>query len=339
MLDTAVTVIGREEGDVIINDPEISRKHARIEIHTDGTAWIADLGSTNGTETTGRSSPNPPELLDRQEFTCGRSTFMLLIRPIDSLSMDEDAPASDPYQIHLDRAQPCSRPGTWGRPGRSGRPSSSATRARRGQGRALPGQRAPGAPGPGRGAPGRRRRLLPRGQPSETQRQKAVRLVQEGAQIYDMGMVEDAVAKWEGALAPGPTTRRRRPTWTWLAGTGSPLLRLDGGRPRPVPGRAAAGGPGPPGPGAGTRRPREARIERAERVLREGRLADAAQAFQQLLETGPQDPRVLQGYHHTRALLAARDAPPVALAVVPARVPSLMPKAPAVLEPAGPPAP
>jgi len=88
VLDSAVTVIGREEGDVVISDPEISRKHARIEIHSDGSAWIADLGSTNGTETNGRSITAPTELKDRQEFTCGRSTFMLLIRPVDSLTQD-----------------------------------------------------------------------------------------------------------------------------------------------------------------------------------------------------------------------------------------------------------
>jgi predicted Zn finger-like uncharacterized protein len=87
-LDSAVTVIGREEGDVVIHDPEISRKHARIEIHSDGSAWIADLGSTNGTETNGRNITEPTELQDRQEFTCGRSTFMLLIRPVDSLAQD-----------------------------------------------------------------------------------------------------------------------------------------------------------------------------------------------------------------------------------------------------------
>jgi len=87
-LATAVTVIGREEGDVIINDPETSRRHAKLEIHADGTVWLTDLGSTNGTVTEGKVIDGPTQLLDRQEFSCGRSTFMLLIRPIDSMSMD-----------------------------------------------------------------------------------------------------------------------------------------------------------------------------------------------------------------------------------------------------------
>ena len=88
LLDAPVTIIGREEGDVIINDPEISRRHARIEIHADGTAWLADLGSTNGTSTGGRVIEQLTQLEDRQEFSCGRSTFMLLIRSLDSMSMD-----------------------------------------------------------------------------------------------------------------------------------------------------------------------------------------------------------------------------------------------------------
>jgi len=87
-LVSAVTIIGREEGDVIINDPETSRKHARIEIHADGTAWLSDLGSTNGTFTGGKLVEGPTQLLDRQEFSCGKSTFMLLIRTVDSMTLE-----------------------------------------------------------------------------------------------------------------------------------------------------------------------------------------------------------------------------------------------------------
>lgn len=86
LIESAVTTIGREEGDVIINDPEASRRHARIEIHPDGTAWLTDLGSTNGTAMGGKVIEGPTQLFDRQEFTCGRSTFMLLIRPIDTMA-------------------------------------------------------------------------------------------------------------------------------------------------------------------------------------------------------------------------------------------------------------
>jgi S-DNA-T family DNA segregation ATPase FtsK/SpoIIIE len=88
-LTSAVTVIGREEGDVVINDPETSRRHARIEIHADGTAWLSDLDSTNGTFTGGRPVDGPTQLQDRQEFVCGKNTFMLLIRELDAHASDE----------------------------------------------------------------------------------------------------------------------------------------------------------------------------------------------------------------------------------------------------------
>lgn len=43
------TVIGRTEGDVIINDPLISRKHASIEVKSSTMVELKDLASTNGT--------------------------------------------------------------------------------------------------------------------------------------------------------------------------------------------------------------------------------------------------------------------------------------------------
>lgn len=88
VLDSYRTLIGREEGDIITRDPETSRRHAHIDIHTDGTVWLTDLGSTNGTFVDGIQIFGTIELTDRQEFTCGKSTFMLLIRKEDSLHLD-----------------------------------------------------------------------------------------------------------------------------------------------------------------------------------------------------------------------------------------------------------
>jgi predicted Zn finger-like uncharacterized protein len=88
VLESPVTIIGREEGDILINDPEISRRHARVEIHPDGTAWLADLDSTNGTFLGAAQITEPARLADRQEFSCGRSTFMLLVRDLNLLGMD-----------------------------------------------------------------------------------------------------------------------------------------------------------------------------------------------------------------------------------------------------------
>jgi pSer/pThr/pTyr-binding forkhead associated (FHA) protein len=88
MLEACRTYIGREEGDVITKDPETSRRHATVDIHADGTVWLTDLGSTNGTFVDGIQIFGTTQIMDRQEFTCGKSTFMLLIRQEDSLNMD-----------------------------------------------------------------------------------------------------------------------------------------------------------------------------------------------------------------------------------------------------------
>nr|WP_320132971.1 FHA domain-containing protein [uncultured Holophaga sp.] len=83
LLDKPQTLIGREEGDIVTLDPETSRRHAMIEVHPDGTVWLEDLGSTNGTFLEGAPLGGPVQLHDRQEFTCGQSTFMVLIRKYD----------------------------------------------------------------------------------------------------------------------------------------------------------------------------------------------------------------------------------------------------------------
>jgi predicted Zn finger-like uncharacterized protein len=83
VLEHPQTVIGREEGDVVTRDPETSRRHAMVEIHRDGTVWISDQQSTNGTLVGGERITGPVQLLSQQEFTCGNSTFMLLVRNTD----------------------------------------------------------------------------------------------------------------------------------------------------------------------------------------------------------------------------------------------------------------
>ena len=80
VLESPQIIIGREEGDVITRDPETSRCHARLEIHRDGTVWISDQQSTNGTLVNGERIMEPVRLASQQEFTCGNSTFMLLVR-------------------------------------------------------------------------------------------------------------------------------------------------------------------------------------------------------------------------------------------------------------------
>lgn len=43
-----VTLIGRSKADILLDDPEVSRKHAAIEMYGDKVV-VKDMGSTNGT--------------------------------------------------------------------------------------------------------------------------------------------------------------------------------------------------------------------------------------------------------------------------------------------------
>jgi predicted Zn finger-like uncharacterized protein len=83
VLEQPLSIIGREEGDVITRDPETSRRHAQLEIRRDATVWISDQQSTNGTLVNGERITRPVQLSSQQEFTCGNSTFMLLVRKTD----------------------------------------------------------------------------------------------------------------------------------------------------------------------------------------------------------------------------------------------------------------
>lgn len=87
VLNRPQIVIGREEGDIITQDPETSRRHAVLEIRGDGSVWLIDQQSTNGTQVNGERITGPVQLISQQEFTCGNSTFMLLVRNTDEFPL------------------------------------------------------------------------------------------------------------------------------------------------------------------------------------------------------------------------------------------------------------
>jgi predicted Zn finger-like uncharacterized protein len=72
-------VIGREASDVLLDDPEVSRNHAAIEVYGDRTALV-DLNSTNGTYL-GGETVREAVLENQDEFTVGGSTLMLIVTP------------------------------------------------------------------------------------------------------------------------------------------------------------------------------------------------------------------------------------------------------------------
>jgi len=71
--------------DVQLNDAEVSRRHAMLEIR-DEEATIQDLGSTNGTFVAGERVQRAT-IGHQQEFTLGSTTLMFLVTPIGNGAM------------------------------------------------------------------------------------------------------------------------------------------------------------------------------------------------------------------------------------------------------------
>jgi predicted Zn finger-like uncharacterized protein len=69
--------IGREDVDLALEDPEISRHHAALQISGDEITLV-DLGSSNGTYVADQQITEVP-LENQSEFTVGGSTLMLIV--------------------------------------------------------------------------------------------------------------------------------------------------------------------------------------------------------------------------------------------------------------------
>jgi hypothetical protein len=77
MLRKRVTSIGRSTtNDIVIEIPEVSRQHARIEYQS-GQFRIVDLGSTNGTMVNGRRITNTP-IEDHDEIMLGTARLEIV---------------------------------------------------------------------------------------------------------------------------------------------------------------------------------------------------------------------------------------------------------------------
>lgn len=75
-------VIGRSGADVPLNDSEVSRNHAAIDIRG-ALILLEDTGSTNGTLMNGERITAQVELQNHTEFTIGSTTLMLIITEVD----------------------------------------------------------------------------------------------------------------------------------------------------------------------------------------------------------------------------------------------------------------
>ncbi len=70
----AGTTVGRDDCDVVLTDPEVSRRHAVLVASSDGLA-IEDLGSTNGTWVNGQRIARPEPIRAGDEVRFGNTVW------------------------------------------------------------------------------------------------------------------------------------------------------------------------------------------------------------------------------------------------------------------------
>jgi pSer/pThr/pTyr-binding forkhead associated (FHA) protein len=73
---TADVLLGREEADISLDDPEVSRRHAMIR-RVNGTIEISDLRSANGTRINGSQIDGPRSVSDGDTIEVGHTTLTL----------------------------------------------------------------------------------------------------------------------------------------------------------------------------------------------------------------------------------------------------------------------
>src|SRR6476619_5018734 len=85
-------VIGRHEGDVALDDGEVSRRHASLSF--DGsTVTVQDLGSTNGTFVNDERLSGPRQLAPGDRLRVGTTVFELRQEAGDDATRVRAAPA------------------------------------------------------------------------------------------------------------------------------------------------------------------------------------------------------------------------------------------------------
>src|SRR5271167_1211864 len=73
--------VGRLEADVVVDDQELSRKHAVFRV-VDGALEVEDLGSTNGTFVEGRRIEGPTRVENGARVKIGISLFVAEVEPV-----------------------------------------------------------------------------------------------------------------------------------------------------------------------------------------------------------------------------------------------------------------
>lgn len=111
-LEKVDILIGRDTtNDIVIEDPEVSRTHARI--FAQGRAYmIEDRGSTNGTAVNGQRIVAPQLLQHGDLITLGENTNLAFegITPDQAVTMATPGAGVDPYPAHQQPARQPQQP-------------------------------------------------------------------------------------------------------------------------------------------------------------------------------------------------------------------------------------
>lgn len=95
-------VVGRREGDLLLDDPLVSGRHCQIVAR--GADWVLqDMGSTNGTMVDGRLV-REVTLKPGNEVTIGSTRLILFMSGEETLSPDPSVGRSDSNRSHLEIA-------------------------------------------------------------------------------------------------------------------------------------------------------------------------------------------------------------------------------------------
>ncbi len=98
LLKDGENTIGREATDVLLSDPTVSRRHAKITLEA-GKAFIEDVGSSNGTFAAGtRVQPGDRiEVSDGAEVKFGSAILnVVLPAPVEESAEEAEAPVEEP---------------------------------------------------------------------------------------------------------------------------------------------------------------------------------------------------------------------------------------------------
>ena len=110
--------IGRQDGDLVLEDPEVSRRHAVLR-RSGESVVVEDLDSTNGTFVNGERIRGPISVSAGDQVRVGRTTLeiepdlrtdetivSMPLRP-DPMTLPEAPPSGDPVSVeHEDATQP-----------------------------------------------------------------------------------------------------------------------------------------------------------------------------------------------------------------------------------------